>query len=166
MWRQLRAIGILPGLGIVGVPAALLIATEAVEVGWGLPGALAAVPVVAGVLLIGAGLMLMYRTIRLFASVGEGTLAPWDPTRRLVVQGPYRYVRNPMISGVLTVLVGEAVLLGSLPVAIWAAAFFAVNAAWFPLVEEPALVRRFGRAYEEYAREVPRWIPRRTPFGQ
>jgi Phospholipid methyltransferase len=71
----------------------------------------------------------MYRTIRLFARAGQGTLAPWDPTRRLVIQGPYRYLRNPMISGVLAVLIGEAVLLGSPPLAAWFAVFLAANAA-------------------------------------
>ena len=51
--------------------------------------------------------------VALFARVGEGTLAPWDPTRRLVVESPYRRVRNPMISAVLAVLTGEALVLGS-----------------------------------------------------
>jgi protein-S-isoprenylcysteine O-methyltransferase Ste14 len=161
--RHLRAIAVLPGLGIVGVPATILIVTGAVEIGWGLPAELAWLPLLVGAALIGAGLALMYRTISLFARVGEGTLAPWDPTRKLVVQGPYRYARNPMISGVLAVLLGEAALFGSPPLAAWFAAFFAINAVWFVLVEEPGLRRRFGREYEAYARAVPRWIPRRTP---
>ena len=71
----------------------------------------------------------MQRTISLFARVGQGTLAPWDPTQRLVVLGPYRHVRNPMISGVLAILLGEAALLGSPPLLVWFGAFFAVNAA-------------------------------------
>jgi protein-S-isoprenylcysteine O-methyltransferase Ste14 len=165
VWPHLRAIAVLPGLALVGVPATILIATGAIDVGWGLPAALAWLPVLLGALLMGAGLALIYRTIRLFARAGQGTLAPWDPTRRLVIQGPYRYLRNPMISGVLAVLIGEAVLLGSLPVAAWCAVFLAANAVWFPLVEEPGLRRRFGREYDTYARAVPRWIPRRTPWS-
>jgi protein-S-isoprenylcysteine O-methyltransferase Ste14 len=106
----------------------------------------------------------MYRTISLFAREGEGTLAPWDPTRRLVVRGPYRFVRNPMITGVLCVLLGEAALFGSAGILALAAAFLAVNAVWFPLVEEPALRRRFGAEYDAYSRNVPRWLPRRTPW--
>lgn len=145
------------------VPAVLLI-TGGVEVGWGLPAWLAWLAPLAGVCLIAAGLVLMYRTITLFATVGRGTLAPWDPTERLVVLGPYRYVRNPMISGVLAILLGEAALFGSLPVLAWFAVSFAVNAIWMPLVEEPGLERRFGADYLEYKRNVPRWVPRLSPW--
>ena len=96
----------------------------------------------------------------LFARVGKGTLAPWDPTQKLVIEGPYRHVRNPMITAVLFVLLGEAALFGSTALLLWAAGFFAVNHAWFLLHEEPALVRRFGEDYERYRRTVPRWLPR------
>jgi protein-S-isoprenylcysteine O-methyltransferase Ste14 len=67
-------------------------------------------PILGGVLIF-LGLGLMIATIRLFMRVGKGTLAPWNPTQRLVVQGVYRHVRNPMISGVFFTLLGEAVLL-------------------------------------------------------
>jgi protein-S-isoprenylcysteine O-methyltransferase Ste14 len=165
LWRHVRAIGLLPGTGTVVIPVATLLVTRSVSVGWGLPGAAAVLPVLAGVLLLAFGLVLLYRTIRLFAGPGQGTLAPWDPPRRLVVEGPYRHVRNPMISGVLFTLAGEAVLLGSPPLAAWLALFFAINAAYFPLVEEPGLERRFGDDYRLYRRNVPRWIPRRTPWA-
>jgi protein-S-isoprenylcysteine O-methyltransferase Ste14 len=148
----------------IAIPAVIL-AIGGTKVGWGLDGAWAALPVAAGVTLIGAGLALWYRTVKLFARVGEGTLAPWDPTRKLVVLGPYRYVRNPMITGVLAILAGEAALFGSAWVLAWAAAFFCVNATYFPRVEEPGLVERFGSEYEEYRRNVPRWFPRRTPWS-
>jgi protein-S-isoprenylcysteine O-methyltransferase Ste14 len=117
-----------------------------------------------GAALVVAGLRLMYRTISLFARAGDGTLAPWDPTRKLVVRGPYRYVRNPMITGVVCVLLGEAAMFGSLGILAWAGVFGALNAVWFPLVEEPGLRQRFGDEYETYRRHVPRWIPRRTPW--
>jgi protein-S-isoprenylcysteine O-methyltransferase Ste14 len=65
---------------------------------------------------------------------------------------------------VVWVLLGEAALLGSLGILAWAGIFLAINAVWFPLVEEPGLVRRFGADYEEYSRKVPRWVPRRTPW--
>jgi protein-S-isoprenylcysteine O-methyltransferase Ste14 len=81
-----------------------------------------------------------------------------------VVEGPYRHVRNPMITAVLAVLLGEAALFGSVPLLIWFAAFFAVNAVFFGLHEEPALERRFGDEYVAYRRAVPRWLPRRTPW--
>jgi protein-S-isoprenylcysteine O-methyltransferase Ste14 len=106
----------------------------------------------------------MYKTISLFANVGEGTLAPWDPPRNLVARGVYRYVRNPMISGVIFILLGEAILLGSLPVLVWFLIGFAVNAIYIPLIEEKRLERRFGDEYLAYKRNVPRWIPRLRPW--
>jgi protein-S-isoprenylcysteine O-methyltransferase Ste14 len=162
-WRQLRAIGLLPGVGAIVVPAVLLI-TGDFEVGWGLPASLAWLPPLAGAVLIAAGLAVMYRTITLFATAGRGTLAPWDPTDSLVVLGPYRYVRNPMITGVLVILLGEAALFGSVALLAWFAVFFAVNAIWMPLVEEPGLERRFGADYLEYKHNVPRWLPRLRPW--
>lgn len=163
-WRQARAIGLLPGIVTVVVPAAILIAGEGPEVGWGLDGAAAAAPVLAGLTLIAAGIALWTWTVGLFARIGRGTLAPWDPTRRLVVEGPYMYVRNPMISAVLCVLLGEAALFGSPALLIWFGAFFAINWVGFLVYEEPGLVRRFGDEYREYRRNVPRWLPRRTPW--
>lgn len=163
-WRQLRAIGPLPGMAAVVVPAVIALTTEEVDVGWGLPSGVAWLPPLAGAVLIVSGLALMYGTITLFATAGRGTLAPWDPTERLVVLGPYRYVRNPMISGVLAILLGEAALLGSLPLLAWFALFFAANAIWMPAVEEPGLERRFGSDYLTYKRNVPRWLPRLRPW--
>jgi protein-S-isoprenylcysteine O-methyltransferase Ste14 len=150
-------------VGTIVVPAVVVWTTDSVEVGFGLAAPLRVPVVLAGAVLIAVGLVLMYRTVSLFATVGEGTLAPWDPTRRLVVRGPYRHVRNPMISGVLFILAGEVLVLGSPPLVIWLAVFFAANALWMPLVEEPGLVRRFGDDYVEYKREVPRWLPRLDP---
>ena len=161
--RHLKAIGLLPGMVTVVIPAGI-VAIAGTDVGWGLDGAPAALPVVAGALLAAAGAALWYVTVRLLAGEGEGTLAPWDATRKLVVRGPYRYVRNPMITGVVLVLLGEAALLGSRGVLAWAGIFFAINGVWFRLVEEAGLVRRFGAEYEQYRRNVPRWVPRRTPW--
>jgi len=163
-WRQARAIALLPGAVTLLVPAALLLATGS-NVGWSLGGIVAVLPVLLGLGLIGGGFALWLWTVRLLARVGKGTLAPWDPTQRLVVEGPYRHVRNPMISAVLTVLAGEAALFGSLPLLIWFAAFFAGNLAFFRLYEEPGLERRFGEDYRAYKRSVPRWLPRRTAWA-
>lgn len=117
-----------------------------------------------GVVLLGFGLRWFLVSLGRFAGDGDGTLAPWDPPRRLVVTGPYRYVRNPMITGVTFVLFGEAALLLSPPHLLWAVAFTALNALFIPLYEEPQLRRRFGAAYEQYCAAVPRLIPRRTPW--
>jgi protein-S-isoprenylcysteine O-methyltransferase Ste14 len=102
--------------------------------------------------------------VRLFSRAGKGTLAPWHPTSRLVVEGPYRHMRNPMITAVAILLVGEAVLFGSLAILAWVGLFVAVNFAWFLFGEEPGLERRFGDEYRAYKRSVPRWIPRRSPW--
>jgi protein-S-isoprenylcysteine O-methyltransferase Ste14 len=90
----------------------------------------------------------------------------WGLPARLVVEGPYRHVRNPMITAVGCLLAGEAVLLGSPPLAFWLGAFALVNALYLPLVEEPGLARRFGAQYEAYRANVPRWLPRARPWSQ
>jgi protein-S-isoprenylcysteine O-methyltransferase Ste14 len=117
-----------------------------------------------GIALIGLGCILVVKTVSLFVSQGQGTLAPWDPTQKLVVRGVYRYVRNPMISGVLGILLGEAICLGSIPLLYWSIAFLVINLIYMPLVEERGLERRFGEAYAHYRRNVPRWIPRLKPW--
>jgi protein-S-isoprenylcysteine O-methyltransferase Ste14 len=162
--RQLLAVSMLPAIATIAVPA-LLVYLHDTKVGWGLPGIASAIPVLAGAAVLLGGLRLVYETISLFATEGEGTLAPWDPTRKLVVRGPYRRVRNPMISGVGLVLLGEAALLGSTAILAELGLFALANALWMPLVEEPGLVTRFGSDYVEYRRAVPRWIPRRTPWN-
>jgi protein-S-isoprenylcysteine O-methyltransferase Ste14 len=156
VWRHVRAIGLLPVTVTVVVPGLILWRGGAKVAAW----PLAAV----GVVLIALGLALVAWTVALFARFGKGTLAPWDPTARLVVVGPYRHVRNPMISGVLTVLLGEAALFGSLPLLVWFGAALAVNAVYFPLVEEPGLRKRFGVDYDAYCDNVPRWLPRLRPW--
>jgi protein-S-isoprenylcysteine O-methyltransferase Ste14 len=142
---------LLPGTVTVVIPA-LILSFEGADI--------QPVTAVLGVGAIAIGLGLVAWTITLFVRVGRGTLAPWDPTSRLVVQGPYRYVRNPMITGVGTILAGEALFFRSWGIAIQLAVFAVVNAIYFPLVEEPGLRRRFGAEYEEYCARVPRWLPR------
>jgi protein-S-isoprenylcysteine O-methyltransferase Ste14 len=120
----------------------------------------------AAVVVLAAGLGLFAWCVGLFAQVGQGTLAPWDPTRRLVAVGPYRYVRNPMILGVALMLAGQALWWASWPLAAWAALFVLVNHLYFVLSEEPGLERRFGEAYRAYKAAVPRWLPRLAPAGK
>lgn len=117
-----------------------------------------------GVVLIIIGLVLAASSIRWFATRGKGTLAPWDPPRELVVQGPYRYVRNPMISGVVFIVFGVALVLWSRVHLGWALIFLGLNLIYIPLLEEPQLRRRFGASYDEYRRNVPRFVPRARPW--
>lgn len=163
IWRMIRAIVILPGTALVLLPAAILwlstgtrwAASPAWTGEWALWLALVlAVP----------GLALAVWTGRLFFSLGEGTPAPWDPPRKLVVRGPYRHVRNPMITSVLAMLLAEALVFGSWPLAGWMALFFLANAVYFPLFEERGLERRFGEDYRLYKANVPRWLPRLAPW--
>jgi protein-S-isoprenylcysteine O-methyltransferase Ste14 len=119
---------------------------------------------IVGLQAVGAGIALFVWSLRRFATDGRGTLAPWDPPKMLVVRGPYQYVRNPMISGVMFVLVGEALVLLSWPHAAWAAMFVVLNLVHIPLIEEPRLLRRFGPGYEVYRQAVPRFFPRPRPW--
>ena len=154
-WRHVRAIALLPGTVAVVVPAILLAGGD-----WDFEP----LPALIGAPLIAAGFALWLWTVRLFATIGRGTLAPWDPTERLVVEGPYAHVRNPMITAVLAVLLGEALVFGSTAIAIWAGVFAVINHVFFLAYEEPAVERRFGDEYRRYKQNVPRWIPRRTPW--
>ena len=118
----------------------------------------------AGLVVILLGLIMMAITISSFIRIGKGTLAPWSPTKKLVIKGPYRYVRNPMILGVLTVLLGEALSLWSKSILVWAGEFFIINIIYFIIYEEPNLEKRFGDEYREYKKTVSRWLPRLTPY--
>ncbi|MEQ9187380.1 MAG: isoprenylcysteine carboxylmethyltransferase family protein [Cryomorphaceae bacterium] len=114
-------------------------------------------------LLIGLGILAW--TNVLFIVFGEGTLAPWDKTKKLVILGPYRYVRNPMILGVITSLFGEALLFGSFYLLAWALLFSVVNHLYLSIREEQELTERFGEAYTRYKASVPRWLPSVTPVN-
>ena len=164
-WKHLRAILLLPFMVTVVIPGTILwrVGPDTLGLWQSAPATRVVLPVLGGALVC-LGLVLMVATIRLFVTVGQGTLAPWNPTQRLVVQGVYRHVRNPMIAGVFFVLLGEAVLAASLPLFIWFAAFVLGNAIYIPLAEEPGLVKRFGDDYLAYQRNVPRWIPRIWPW--
>ena len=113
-----------------------------------------------------AGLFMLLYTITLFGKFGKGTLAPWSPTQKLVVVGPYRYCRNPMITGVFFILIGEAGFFNSVDILRWAGLFFIINTIYFIMKEEPDLEKRFGEEYRIYKQNVPRWIPNLRPFRQ
>jgi protein-S-isoprenylcysteine O-methyltransferase Ste14 len=117
-----------------------------------------------GLILMFIGLFVMLMTVSTFIRIGKGTLAPWSPTRKLIISGIYGYVRNPMIMGVLTVLAGESIAVLSFNIFIWTVIFFIINNIFFVVYEEPELEKRFGNEYLEYKRNVPRWIPRLNQF--
>jgi Putative protein-S-isoprenylcysteine methyltransferase len=154
MKRWLKTIIILPFNALVVIPALALWAS-------GFEPRLNSAPLAALGCALGIfGLLLAAWTMRLFATVGKGTAAPWDPPQKLVVRGPYCHVRNPMIASVLMMLMAEYLILGALAILAWLALFFAANMIYFPFFEERDLAKRFGADYAEYRRNVPRWIPR------
>jgi protein-S-isoprenylcysteine O-methyltransferase Ste14 len=157
--RHLISILLLPFVVVLGVPYLLLTTGAASDFLWQNPYLVHGGRVLGSAVGV-TGLVLFIWCVVLFARVGKGTLAPWDPTRRLVATGPYRYVRNPMILAVAAMLAGQVLFFGSLALAAWCAVFVIVNHVYFLAVEEPGLERRFGEAYGEYQRRVPRWLPR------
>jgi protein-S-isoprenylcysteine O-methyltransferase Ste14 len=145
---------VVPGLGGAWVPWRIL-----TRYGYTTPVAWAAVPVIA------AGAALYLWCVWNFAAVGNGTPGLWDAPSHVVAAGPYRWVRNPIYLAALLIVLGEAWLFLSLPLLAYAgvmAVFFHVFVTGY---EERTLGRRFGAAYLEYRRTVPRWIPRRPRHG-
>jgi len=118
-----------------------------------------------GGILISIGVIIIYKTVALFTSYGEGTPAPYDPPKKFVVSGLYGYVRNPMMIGVFSVLIGEAVFFGSYLILSWALFFMVANLIYVPLFEESELIARFGSPYLEYTKNVPRWFPMIVPWS-
>ncbi len=159
-----RAILILPGNVLVVIPAVILWLTAETRYGWHISEPVEPQFWLAICLLV-PGLGLSVWTVKLFLEKGEGTPAPWDPPKKLVVRGPYRFVRNPMITSVLITLSAETTFFLSWPLLAWTSIFFIGNAAYFPLVEEKGLEVRFGTDYIKYKANVPRWIPRLTPWS-
>jgi protein-S-isoprenylcysteine O-methyltransferase Ste14 len=115
----------------------------------------------AGLIPILVGAVILLRPIWDFAVTGRGTLAPIDPPKTLVVRGWYRYVRNPMYVGVLSILLGEAVLFESLRLAIYAIIVWIAFHLFVVLYEEPTMQQMFGAEYDVYRQAVGRWIPRK-----
>lgn len=160
-WQQLIVdILALPGVVVVVVPA-ILVGRFGLD-----PLQLWTNPLVrlacwgVGAILIVAGLVVATRAGAVLVRLGEGSIGPWHPTHRLVDVGIYDRVRNPMLLGIFSILLGEALVLASPAVFVWFVLFVAGNLVYVPLVEEPALRRRFGATYDLYCQRVPRWLPR------
>jgi len=162
--RHVLSILLLPFLVVVIAPYWLLNHFAASDTRWGDGSLIAWLPRAAGAISIICGLVLFGWCVSLFARIGQGTLAPWDPTRKLVAVGPYRFVRNPMIIGVGLMLIGQALFWGSWVVGVWACFFVFINHIYFVLSEEPGLGKRFGADYQVYKAKVPRWVPRLRPW--
>ena len=113
-----------------------------------------------GLLMILGGLIPLADSIARFLREGQGTPEPLHPTESLVVSELYRYVRNPMHVGVLTMIFGQAVFFANRHIAIYGACAAAVMHLFVVLYEEPTLQKKYGQEYVESLGQVSRWIPR------
>jgi protein-S-isoprenylcysteine O-methyltransferase Ste14 len=127
--------------------------------GWWLPLRMMGVAIAAG------GVAVLIDSFARFALEGLGTPAPPAPTDRLIVTGPYRFVRNPMYVAVTSLIVGQGLLFGSPALFAYAAAFAGITAAFVHAYEEPTLLRAYGAEYETYRGQVPGWWPRLTAWS-
>ncbi len=114
---------------------------------------------IVGTIVTAVGAVIALWCVFTFAFIGKGTPAPFDPPRRLVVRGPYQFVRNPMYIGAILALLGAAIFYGSLAILIYAALFFLATHLFVIAYEEPGLRQTFGSEYEAYCRGVRRWWP-------
>jgi protein-S-isoprenylcysteine O-methyltransferase Ste14 len=111
-----------------------------------------------GVLMIAIGAISLLLAIAWLAKEG---VKPYPPIERVITSGPYAYTRNPMYGGVVLVMVGQGLLFGSLGAVVygicWLIAFYVFELT----IDDPFIVKRMGKTYEDYCRDVPGWIPRR-----
>jgi protein-S-isoprenylcysteine O-methyltransferase Ste14 len=119
------------------------------------------VPQVAGMIVVAIGTVIALSCVFTFVFIGKGTPAPFDPPRKLVIRGPYRFVRNPMYIGAGMTLAGAALYYQSLSILLYTGLFFLITHLFVVLYEEPTLRRTFGAEYEAYFYRVRRWLPRR-----
>jgi protein-S-isoprenylcysteine O-methyltransferase Ste14 len=117
-----------------------------------------------GAILLVLAIVVLIRAFVRFVTEGRGTPAPIAPTERLVVGGDYRFVRNPMYLAVITAVLGQAMIFGSLGLLLYAVALWAIMAAFVRWYEEPVLLMHYGAEYERYRHAVRAWLPRLRPF--
>jgi protein-S-isoprenylcysteine O-methyltransferase Ste14 len=153
LFRALIYASLFIGFLFVYLPARLLSWT-----GIARPAAIAW-PQIAGAVICAAGTVIALWCVGTFILVGKGTPAPFDPPRRLVIRGPYRFVRNPMYIGAALALSGAALFYISLPLLLYGCALLFVALLIVVFYEEPALRRKFGTEYEMYCHNVRRWTP-------
>jgi protein-S-isoprenylcysteine O-methyltransferase Ste14 len=118
-----------------------------------------------GGMLLGLGIIGLLDSFVRFAVQGLGTPAPVFPTRHLVVTGLYRYVRNPMYVAVAFTIFGQSLILGNVALLAYGGLVWLLFHVFVMVYEEPVLRSSFGDEYKSFCAEVPRWIPRLTPWG-
>jgi protein-S-isoprenylcysteine O-methyltransferase Ste14 len=120
---------------------------------------------IVGAVLLAVGMGVLAHTVMHFVIEGVGTPFPAAPTQNLVVGGLYRYVRNPMYLAVIAIILGQAAILGSMSLVVYAAIFWLIVASFVRFHEEPTLASKYGEQYAAYRRAVRAWLPRTTPWS-
>ena len=119
------------------------------------------------IFILALGLFLAIWSVRTFyAQGGDGTPGPWRPVSNLVISGPYKYVRNPMLLGVFCLLLFESMFFTSMPFFYWFMIFFVSNIIYFKIIEEEELIKRFGSDYKDYKNNVSMLLPKFTPYSK
>jgi protein-S-isoprenylcysteine O-methyltransferase Ste14 len=119
-----------------------------------------------GAFLILLGIPVLFNAFTRFALQGAGTPAPVFPTRHLVVQGPYRYVRNPMYLAVVSVILGQGMVFGNAGLLAYGVIVLLTFHLFVLAYEEPTLRKTFGAEYDAFRASVPRWVPRFRPWSE
>ena len=153
IFRAITYATLFVGFLLIYLPARVLAAAGIVR-----PPVIAA-PQIAGMVVGAIGAALALWCIFTFATIGQGTPAPFDPPRKLVIRGPYRIVRNPMYIGAALALAGAALFYKSTSLLIYGGVFLLVCHLFVISYEEPTLRRSFGADYEAYRQRVRRWWP-------
>jgi len=165
--RQRLAAIILGGIFFwIVTPAVIVVGSFIIDQWLHLPRfVLMPVNLILGILLIILGWLFANWTVKVQYALGKGTPIPLIATRKLVIQGPYRYCRNPMTLGTMMVYLGVAVWLGSLS-GLGLALIYPVGILiYIKLIEEKELEGRFGSEYVEYKKRTPFLIPRLWTYG-
>lgn len=156
---------LLPFVFLICFPIAAILFNDTQNIIWLQAGPQDQLATIFGIFLIVSGLGLMLATIPFFLQQGEGTNMPWDPAPKLIVKGIYRYVRNPMHIGVFSFMIGESLILRSIAILSFVTFAVFMHLFYIPFSEERGLEERFGEEYLVYKQNVPRWIPRLTPWN-
>jgi protein-S-isoprenylcysteine O-methyltransferase Ste14 len=157
LWLLLKSLlftALVPGFVVGWVPWVYLLHRAPLPVDWTLRHYAALAP-----LLAGGGLY--FACLWQFAANGRGTPAPFDPPRKLVRRGPYRWVRNPMYLSLLLLVLGEAVFFRHVALFLYLVFLASGFQLFVEMFEEPSLRRQFGAMYSDYCGSVRRWWPRR-----
>jgi protein-S-isoprenylcysteine O-methyltransferase Ste14 len=148
---------------IFGGPGFIVVYLPAVITRWRIPPSSNSLRFVACTMIV-LGLLPLFESISRLVWAGRGTLAPFAPTETLVVSGLYRFVRNPMYVADLCAILGQALLFQSPGLCLYASIILLGLHLFITRYEEPTLHRKFGRTYDQFCQNVPRWIPRITPW--